>query len=97
MNRNAHFKVADCLIAHDGFIASIFVVFVFSAFAVAEEGSAPRFKKQQLDAKFRSEGVAVGDFNQDGKQDIVAGFVWYEAPKWTMHTIANEPPSGRGA
>ncbi|MEO8494865.1 MAG: VCBS repeat-containing protein [Planctomycetota bacterium] len=57
-----------------------------------------RFAKTQLDPKFRSEGVAVGDFNKDGKMDIAAGFVWYEAPDWTMHTIVTEPPSaGRNA
>ena len=27
---------------------------------------------------FRSEGVAVGDFNRDGKADIAAGTVWYK-------------------
>ena len=39
----------------------------------AEEKSAPqiRFKRTQLDAKFRSEGAAVGDFNHDGKADLV--------------------------
>ena len=31
------------------------------------------FKKSQLDAKFRSEGVAVADFNRDGKLDVAAG------------------------
>ncbi len=50
------------------------------------------FRKTQLDAKFRSEGVAVGDFNRDGKQDIAAGFVWYEAPAWKMHTILDQAP-----
>ena len=46
-----------------------------------------KFKKVQLDADFRSEGVTVGDYNQDGKLDIAAGFVWYEAPDWTRHKI----------
>ena len=38
----------------------------------ADEKPAPRihFKRTQLDAKFRSEGAAVGDFNHDGKLDI---------------------------
>lgn len=56
-----------------------------------------RFKKTQLDEKFRSEGVAVGDFNNDGKMDIAAGLVWYEAPDWKMHAITDEPPSPSGA
>ena len=51
-----------------------------------------RFEKRQLDPVFRSEGVAVGDFNKDGKLDIAAGFVWYEAPDWKMHTIIEKAP-----
>ena len=50
------------------------------------------FTRTQLDAKFRSEGVAVGDFNHDGLPDIAAGFVWYEAPSWKMHTVVDEAP-----
>lgn len=34
----------------------------------------------KLDERFRSEGVAAADFNNDGRIDIVAGDVWYEAP-----------------
>jgi len=34
---------------------------------------------------YRSEACGVGDFNNDGKLDIVAGPYWYEAPKWTPH------------
>src|SRR5262245_56396790 len=62
----------------------------------AAKDSAPgtkiHFKKQQLDPKFRSEGVAVGDFNKDGKNDIAAGFVWYEAPDWKMHNLTEKAP-----
>ncbi|MFM7844614.1 MAG: family 16 glycoside hydrolase [Planctomycetota bacterium] len=49
------------------------------------------FKKQQLDAKFRSEGVAYGDFNNDGQLDIAAGSVWFEAPQWKPHSILEQP------
>src|SRR5262245_32067434 len=50
------------------------------------------FRKTVLDTVFRSEGVAVGDFNRDGKNDIAAGVVWYEAPDWKMRLIGDEAP-----
>ena len=49
------------------------------------------FKKSVLDTVFRSEGVAVGDFNHDGKQDIAAGTAWYESPDWKMRSAAEKP------
>ena len=49
-----------------------------------------QFERVQLDARFRSEGAAMGDFNQDGLNDIVAGDYWYEAPAWTAHEL--RPP-----
>lgn len=45
------------------------------------------FKKLVLDREFRSEGVAVADVNKDGKPDVIAGDLWYEAPDWTPHEI----------
>ena len=52
----------------------------------------------RLDERFRSEGVAAADINNDGNIDVVAGDVWYEAPSqksgdylkgpaWRMHEI----------
>ncbi|HUE17005.1 MAG TPA: hypothetical protein VMR25_22700, partial [Planctomycetaceae bacterium] len=46
-----------------------------------------RWQRINLDKTFRSEGVAAFDVNHDGKIDIVAGDVWYEAPNWKMHEI----------
>ena len=45
------------------------------------------FKKIVLDREFRSEGVAVADLNRDGRPDVMAGNLWYEAPNWTPHEI----------
>lgn len=35
----------------------------------------------EIDPEFRSEGVAVADFNGDGRNDVLAGDLYYEAPK----------------
>ncbi|MFO0870603.1 MAG: PVC-type heme-binding CxxCH protein [Pirellulales bacterium] len=49
------------------------------------------FTKRQLDDRFRSEGVAYGDFNGDGRLDIAAGSVWYAAPDWKPTAILAAP------
>ena len=41
------------------------------------------FKKVQITDKFWSEGAHFGDFNKDGKMDIVSGPFWYEGPNFT--------------
>ena len=46
-----------------------------------------RFRPHQLDAAFRSEGVAIADFNGDGKADIAAGNVYYAGPDWAMQPM----------
>src|SRR5262245_24769299 len=48
------------------------------------------FERIVLGATFRAEGVAVADVNSDGRLDVLAGEVWYEAPGWTRHEI--RPP-----
>jgi hypothetical protein len=66
-----------------------------------------KFKKTTLDRAFRSEGVGMGDFNNDGYLDIAAGSVWYENPgpaapfpalapspsPWRMHVLGEKPNS----
>ena len=69
--------------------------FVFGTALVSLAGSLaaadPTWKRTKLDDKFRSEGVAVADFNHDGKADIAAGSVYYAAPDWKMISILEQP------
>jgi hypothetical protein len=67
-------------------------VLLTAASVFADDDKTISFTKQELDAAFRSEGVAVGDFNKDGKKDVAAGYVWYEAPDWKMHAIVDPLP-----
>lgn len=50
----------------------------------------PTFKTVQLSDKFYCEGAHYGDFNKDGKMDVVSGPYWYEGPdfqrKHEIHT-----------
>lgn len=57
-------------------------VTLLSAFGLssAKDFQIHQFKKTKLDIHFWSEGANFGDFNQDGKMDIVSGPYWYEGP-----------------
>jgi len=61
-----------------------------SAVCAVAAGAEVRFEKVVVDRAFRSEGVAVADVNRDGKLDVLAGDVWYEAPRWKMREV--RPP-----
>lgn len=55
----------------------------------ATSGESPiSFRKIVLDREFRSEGVCVADVNRDGRLDVIAGDLWYEAPRWEPRKIA---------
>jgi len=69
------------------FIAALWTWCLWAVGPAEIAAGAPAFAKTQLDSKFRSEGVALGDFNEDGALDIAAGNVWYQAPSWQMHPI----------
>jgi FG-GAP-like repeat len=67
------------------------------ASAADDKQSTVAWKKIVIDPVFRSEGVAVADVNRDGKKDILAGDVWYEAPDWQRHEIRKVGNYGDGA
>lgn len=49
--------------------------------------------KIQLQSKFYCEGAGYGDFNNDGKLDVVSGPYWYEGPDFrTIHEYYKAEP-----
>ncbi|WP_315816982.1 VCBS repeat-containing protein [Paraflavitalea speifideaquila] len=52
-----------------------------------QKRSSGTFKKHTISAVFVSEGAAVGDVNNDGRIDVLAGHYWYEAPGWQRHLL----------
>ncbi|HSV74463.1 MAG TPA: VCBS repeat-containing protein [Chthonomonadales bacterium] len=75
--RRASFVVAAALI---GLLSS----------AAGAQRRAPEisFRRIVLDTRFVAEGCAVADVNRDGRPDVMAGNLWYQAPDWTPREIA---------
>lgn len=73
--------------------SATFTAMVLASLVAWSQDGKPKisFKKKQLDSVFRSEGVAVGDFNKDGKLDIANGSAYWAAPDWKMHAILDKP------
>jgi len=75
--------------------------------ATAEDYTIRAFKRIQLSDLFWSEGANFGDFNKDGKNDIVSGPYWWEGPdfktrheyypatkKWALGPVSKIPVPG---
>ncbi len=69
----------------------VFSTEVVATLALLALTQQPTFTKVVVDTRFISEGVAVADINRDNKLDILAGYIWYQAPTWTKHEIAPVP------
>ncbi len=68
---------------------------VLTCATVAQAEKKISFKKTTLDKVFRAEGVAVGDYNKDGKLDIAASDVYFAAPDWKPVTLYSDEKTGK--
>ena len=65
----------------------VLISYTSDAQVATQTDDAVRFKKHTLTTDFVAEGVAVGDVNNDGKADVLAGTYWFEAPDWKQHEL----------
>jgi len=66
------------------------------ASSVADDHILQSFDRIELTDTYYSEGVAVGDINGDGEQDIVHGPYWFAGPEFTQkHEIRLAKPQNR--
>jgi hypothetical protein len=66
------------------FLAVCLTVAALPLLCRADDKPLPTFKKITLSDKFYCEGAYYGDFNNDGKMDVVAGPYWYEGPDFKV-------------
>jgi hypothetical protein len=54
------------------------------------------WNRKQVDNHFWAEGANVGDFNKDGKMDLVYGPYWWEGPDFTKrHTYTDDSKTSK--
>jgi hypothetical protein len=78
------------------YLAAMAAVVMTGAVAMAEK-PAPAYKTTQLSDQFYCEGAYFGDFNKDGKLDVVSGPYWYEGPDMKVKHQVYSPKSYDGA
>jgi len=64
------------------FLAIAGIVSASLAAATAADYTVHSFKRLFLSEHFWSEGASFGDFNKDGKMDVVSGPFWWEGPDY---------------
>ncbi|MDB6155535.1 MAG: repeat protein [Chthoniobacteraceae bacterium] len=71
---------------------SLFVPLYMAGTALAQQAvPTGEFTKIQLTNQFWAEGASYGDFNHDGKMDVVYGPSWWEGPDFTKrHAYADD-------
>jgi hypothetical protein len=61
-------------------------ILMLVAMPVLSAGDDDNWIRIKLDERFRSEGVAAADLNNDGTPDVIAGDVWYEGAAGRFET-----------
>jgi FG-GAP-like repeat/FG-GAP repeat len=78
------------IISHSRMLYIVIMVLLASLAGHAQtskKSSTVHFKKHLICPQFIAEGAAVGDVNNDGRADILAGNYWWEAPHWNRHLL----------
>ncbi|MFP6874828.1 MAG: VCBS repeat-containing protein [Verrucomicrobiales bacterium] len=71
---------------------------VSAAIQICPAAEVPQFERLQLSEEFYAEGIHAGDFNKDGKMDVVSGPYWYAGPDFAkrkaLYDTKSYPPKG---
>lgn len=78
---------------------AVFSLFVPIATAGENPAGVPVFRRVQVTTEYYAEGCGAGDFNRDGKRDLVCGPFWFEGPEFKQRHAIYEGksfPNDRG-